>query len=167
MDPAVEEFVERFGLETKTEGLARTAGRVFAYLLVRGEPCSCDELAQELQISRGGVSMSTRYLESRDLAERTGVPGDQRIYYRIPEDPFANLILNSLERRRRIHDLTRDARRALGDRPLDERYEGATDRLARMERFYEMVIGRMETGLEAWRAADGVREDERTSEGGA
>jgi DNA-binding transcriptional regulator GbsR (MarR family) len=161
VDPAIEEFIERFGLETKTEGLARTAGRVFAYLLVRAEPCSCEELAEELQISRGGVSMSTRYLESRDLVERTGLPGDQRLFYRIPDDPFANLTQNSLERRRRIRDLTREARLALSERAVGTEFGGAMERLTRMESFYDMVIKRMEEGLAAWKAADASRTGER------
>ncbi|MDP2479424.1 MAG: hypothetical protein Q8W51_01055 [Candidatus Palauibacterales bacterium] len=155
MDPAVQEFVERIGMETQCEDLARTAGRVFAYMVLRGGPSSGDELASTLQISRGGVSMSTRYLESRGLLERTGRPGDQRVYYQLPEDPFGNLIEQSLEHRRRIRDVTREARIALQDVELGPEFEGGVERLERMEAFYDLVVGRMETGLKTWRSAAG------------
>lgn len=157
MDPAVQEFVERFGMETQCEDLARTAARVFAYMVLRGGPSSGDELAGTLQISRGGVSMSTRFLESRGLLERTGRPGDQRVYYRIPEDPFGNLIEQSLEHRRRIRDVTHEARLALQDVELGPEFEGGVERLQRMEQFYDLVVGRMETGLKAWRASTGQK----------
>lgn len=155
MDPAVQEFVERFGMETQCEDLARTAARVFAYMVLRGGPTSGDELAGALQISRGGVSMSTRFLESRGLLERTGRPGDQRVYYRIPDDPFGNLIEQSLEHRRRIRDVTHDARVSLEGVELGPEFEGGIERLQRMEAFYDMVVRRMETGLETWRASAG------------
>lgn len=154
MEPAIEEFIERLGMETQCEDLARTAGRVFAYMVVRGGPCSGDELAETLQISRGGVSMSTRSLESRGLIERMGLPGDQKVYYRLPDDPFGNLVEGALERRRRIRDITRHARTALDGVQLEPELEGAADRLARMEAFYELVVRRMETGLQAWKASD-------------
>jgi len=159
LDAAVEEFIERMGMEAQCEGLARTAARVFAYMVVRGGPCSGDELAEELEISRGGVSMSTRYLESRGLLERTGLPGDQKVYHQMPDDPFGNLVETSLERRRRIRDMTREARLALEAREGgdgDEDLEGAPERLARMEAFYDHVVARMETGLKTWKETDGA-----------
>ncbi|HKK27718.1 MAG TPA: MarR family transcriptional regulator [Gemmatimonadota bacterium] len=155
MDTVVEEFIERMGMEARCEGLARTAARVFAYMVVRGGPCSGDELAETLEISRGGVSMSTRYLESRGLLERTGLPGDQRVYHQMPDDPFGNLVETALERRRRIRDVTREARLALETREEgDEGFEGAAERLARMEAFYDHVVARMETGLETWKETE-------------
>lgn len=164
VDPAIQEFVERLGMESQSEDMARTAGRMFAYMLVRGGPCSGDELVARLQISRGGVSMSTRYLEARGLLERTGRPGDQRIYYRLPDDPFGNLVEQSLEHRRRIRDLTHDARVALQDATPDPEFEGCVDRLERMETFYDLVVGRMEKGLRAWRSSVAAATAGRTDE---
>lgn len=153
MQPVVQEFVERVGMETRAEELARTAGRVFAYMVLRGGPCPAEELADELDVSRGGVSMSTRYLESRGLLERTGRPGDQKVYYRIPADPYGNLVEETLERRRRIREITREARRGVEAAELGSEFGGAAERLGRMEAFYDLVVRRMEEGLEEWRSS--------------
>jgi len=154
VNPALEEFIERIGMEAQCEGLARTAARVFAYMVLRGGPCPGEELAEALQISRGGVSMSTRYLEFRGLLERTGLSGDQRVYYQMPEDPYGNLVESSLEHRRRLRDITRDARRSLEESAADAELDGARERLRRMEAFYDHVVRRMETGLESWKESD-------------
>jgi DNA-binding transcriptional regulator GbsR (MarR family) len=161
MDANVQQFVERLGLEARTEGLARTAARLFGYLVIEGGPCTSEELADALQVSRGNISMTTQYLETRGLIERTAVSGDARVYFRIAPDPYGNLVTASLDRRRRIRDSVAEARAALQESGNGER-GAALERLTRMEAFYNLLIEAMEGLLIRWRTKS---EPERPDEG--
>ncbi|MBA2573067.1 MAG: hypothetical protein H0V06_08480, partial [Gemmatimonadetes bacterium] len=56
MEPAVEQFVERMGLFFEDDGHPRIAGRMFGFMLLSPEPCSLDDLAEQLQVSKASVS---------------------------------------------------------------------------------------------------------------
>lgn len=165
MEAAISRFIEEMGLRTEAEGLARTAGRLFAYLVVNGGPCSADELASELEVSRGNVSMSTRLLESRGLIERVSRCGEQKIFYRIAEDPYRNLVQWHLERRRRIREVVRTTLEGLQEAGEEELPAGARERLDMLRGFYDLVIRRMEEGLEQWQARAGRDRPPETTTG--
>lgn len=140
-----ERFIERMGLAADEEGLPRIAGRLLGLLLLEGGPFSFDELAERLQVSRGSVSTNTRLLEARGFIERTALPGDRHVYYRLAEDPHTGLIENVLRRKRRVSRITREA--------LEELPEGrreARERLETVLRFHELVIEKLEAIMEEW-----------------
>src|ERR671917_427148 len=105
MDERFARFVERMGLYTEAEGLPRIAGRIFGFLLVQPAPCSLDDMAQALGVSKASISTDTRRLEQLGLLERTSRPGDRRDYYRIAPDAFARSIDERLRRMRRFQDV--------------------------------------------------------------
>ncbi len=148
--PAAVRFVERLGLAYEAEGLPRSAGRLFAYLLIAEEPRSFEDLVRDLRMSRGGVSANTRFLEERGALERVTRPGDRRAFYRIAGDAFGNLIQSRMERRRTIRSIVTEARRDLPAQAVQGR-----ERLAELDRFYGMLLQRMESMVEDWRRSAG------------
>lgn len=162
MDTVLEQFVEKLGLEARAEGLARTAARMFGYLVIEGGPCASEKLADVLQVSRGNISMTAQYLEARGLIERVSLPGDARVYFRIAPDPYGSLVTANLERRRRIRDVVAEARARLAE--SDEGRQEALVRLGRMEEFYNLLIEAMEDLLIEWRG-NGPEGRTRSKEG--
>ena len=151
MEAALEEFIEQMGMKTEAEGLSRAAGRLFAYLVVVGGPCTAEELGAALSMSRGNVSMTTRLLASKGLVERITRPGEQRIYYRLPEDPYSNLMAGSLQRRLRLQEVVTRARSAV-EREAADAPQGALERLRVFESYYETWTRSLEALLGEWRA---------------
>jgi DNA-binding transcriptional regulator GbsR (MarR family) len=106
---AKERFVEQYGLLSEREGLPRTAGRIFALMLVEPGPFSFSELAKRLQVSRGSISTNTRLLEGFGIIERVTRPGDRQDYFQLLPDTWLGVlkrqIANQIRRRQIIEDL--------------------------------------------------------------
>lgn len=85
-------FLESMASLMEPWGWARPVGRMYAYLLLRSEPATLDEIAADLGISKSNASVAARTLEHCGNAVRRGEPGSRRIYYSAPEEfgsPFA------------------------------------------------------------------------------
>lgn len=95
---ARERFIERFALSLEREGMPRIAGRIFAFLLVEGSAFTFEELAEQLQVSRGSVSTNTRGLEATGLIERITVPGDRKTRYQLVAEPFPPMLALAYDR---------------------------------------------------------------------
>ena len=86
MDQATTDFIESMGRQFEEDGVPRIAGRLFGLLMVQVEPCSLDEVAELLQVSKGSASSNARLLEQLGIAERVTRAGDRRDYYQISPD---------------------------------------------------------------------------------
>jgi DNA-binding transcriptional regulator GbsR (MarR family) len=113
MEGQTENFIERMGLTLESDGLPRIAGRIFGLLLVSEHPCSLDELAAELQVSKGSVSTNARLLEQRGLLERVCRPADRRDYYSVPRQLVLHTVTQRIARWQRFHEAIRTARSSL------------------------------------------------------
>lgn len=117
MDTAVEQFVERMGLFFEADGGPRIAGRMFGFMLLSSEPCSLDDLAEQLQVSKASVSTNARLLEMWGAVERVTRPGDRRDYYQAADDIHIRMLERRLERIHRMHELVQEGRQAIGELP--------------------------------------------------
>lgn len=86
MDQATRDFIESMGRQFEEDGAPRIAGRLFGLLMVQEEPCSLDDVAELLQVSKGSASSNARLLEQLGIAERVTRAGDRRDYYQISPD---------------------------------------------------------------------------------
>lgn len=144
-DPLAQ-FIEELGLSVEEDGMPRIAGRILGLLLVHEGPFRFDELADQLQVSRGSVSINTRLLEQMGLIERFTVPGDRRDLFRACEDLHGRLLEKSLRRLAQ--------RQTMVDRcleRLDANHSHARRRLESMKRFYGHAIQSTQAFLEDWR----------------
>ena len=157
MDEAVQQFVERMGLICEKEGMARSAGRIFALLLMSERPYSLDELADELQVSKASVSTNARMLESLGFIQRVTSLGDRRDFYQVEDDPWERMLRVAQTRWRDMVTVFAEAQAKL---PADRAAGRA--RMRDAERFHRLLIEGSEGLLADWRAlrdTDGPAED--------
>lgn len=109
MQTSTQDVIERMALLFERDGLPRIAGRVLGYLLLSPEPCSLDELAEALQVSKSSVSTDARLLGRMGAVERVTIPGDRRDYYRVATDLPHRMSALWRERLVDTRDLLRDA----------------------------------------------------------
>lgn len=131
-------FIEHMGLLWETEGLPRIAGRIFGYLVIQPEPCSLDDLAAGLGVSKASISTDARRLEQLGLIVRVSRPGDRRDYYSVdPDAPASGLEV-------RLRTLKRFERCLAETTERDKLHPAVRDRLERFEYAHYRLVGAME-----------------------
>jgi DNA-binding MarR family transcriptional regulator len=120
-----DEFVARLAALAEVIGLRRTAGRLFALLLLSEEPCSLDEIARRLGVTKAAISIDGRQLEERGLVVRQRRAGDRKHYYAITEDLFGVAMRQRISHWRDVRDAVREVRGQ-----LDASSRAARSRLA-------------------------------------
>lgn len=133
MDQATRDFIESMGRQFEEDGTPRIAGRLFGFLMLQEEPCSLDEVAEQLQVSKGSASSNARLLEQLGIAERVTRAGDRRDYYQISPD--------------------------IGERTLERALQGIDRMLGRLRRGSDAVGGR--SSIVAARLAGTIQFHER------
>ena len=121
-------------------GFPRNQGRVWALLYLRDAPMSSRDLQEQLELSKGAVSMITRDLEQWDVVYRQRVSGSQAWHF-VAADEFLSMIRNVIKNRelkmvRRIATDLEDAARMAAEDGADET---TVTRIRRMHRLAEMV----------------------------
>ncbi len=74
-------FIENMGRLMIGWGLPRTTGRVYAYLLLRPEPATLDQMAKELDVAKSGASVATRQLVAFGMARTHRQRGSKRLAF--------------------------------------------------------------------------------------
>lgn len=123
-----EAFLDAMAMLMAPWGWPRPVGRIYAYLLLREEPATLDEIAADLGMSKSNASVAARTLEHCGNAHRQGEPGSRRIYYSVPSEfsgPFVE----------KAQLLDRQVRLFAGQRERDISAPVA-DRFARISAFY-------------------------------
>jgi DNA-binding transcriptional regulator GbsR (MarR family) len=80
--------------------------QVHALLFVSAEPLSANQIMEELQISRGNVSMALRELMAWGLVSRVHIKGERREFYTTEKDVWIMFRIIARERKRREVDPT-------------------------------------------------------------
>lgn len=133
-------LVEAIARTFETDGYPRTAGRMVGFLLLSEHPYSLDELADELQVSKGSVSGNARMLDRLGVLQRITRPGDRRDYYRLADNLHLRLVELKREKLERTRDLLLEALEAA---PSPE----VCNRLRRYYDFFDLLVtevGRVE-----------------------
>jgi DNA-binding transcriptional regulator GbsR (MarR family) len=137
-------FVGRMGQSTEQDGFTRIAGRLFGYLLLAEQPCSIQELATALKVSKASVSTDARRWLEHGILERVPRGEDRRDYYKIAPDFFRRLMQYRLERWENAHAAVDEALQRLAPSPV------VAERLAYMDDVSRFVIERLRQNLEDW-----------------
>ena len=74
-------FVDDMGQLMVGWGLPRTTGRVYGYLLLRPDPASLDQIADDLEVAKSGASVATRQLIQFGMARSFGEARTRRLRY--------------------------------------------------------------------------------------
>lgn len=145
-----EAFLDAMAMLMAPWGWPRPVGRIYAYLLLREEPATLDEIAADLGMSKSNASVAARTLEHCGNARRQGEPGSRRIYYSVPSEfsgPFVE----------KAQLLDRQVRLFAGQRERDITAPVA-DRFVRISAFYTAMREAIEGVI-----AEPQSESERTA----
>ncbi|HRQ38307.1 MAG TPA: HTH domain-containing protein [Chloroflexota bacterium] len=152
--------------ESTVAGLGRLArffgfndvmGRLYGTLLLHPEPLSLDDLADQLEISKGSVSMNMRDLERWGMAKEVWMRGERKKYYQAESDMWQVIrsVLNSRERREvqmALHVLSESITKlqsAQAELTPEERELAAyyLERIADLQGFFQFAQMALETVL--------------------
>src|SRR5512146_1280447 len=100
----VQQFVEAWGSMGALWGINRSVARVHALLMATDAPLSLDDIAEQLQISKGNASMSLRELRNFGVVRQVEAPGDRRDFYVTEPDVWTMFFRILRERKRREFD---------------------------------------------------------------
>lgn len=143
---AAVEFIEELSLSAEADGFPRIAGRIIGLLIVRQEPVSFEEIAEQLQVSRGSISTNTRLLESRGALRRVSRLGERKDLFEVGPDFLERMYEQRLQRERAGHRIASKARAA-----LPASYTRTKDALKRMEELSTQVLDATEKVLQNWK----------------
>lgn len=101
-----EKFILHWGEQGSLWGINRTMAQVHALLFVSPEPLSANQIMDELQISRGNVSMALRELMAWGLVSRVHIKGERREFYTTEKDVWMMFRIIARERKKREVDPT-------------------------------------------------------------
>ncbi|NVJ05077.1 ArsR family transcriptional regulator [Myxococcus sp. AM001] len=81
LETAEHRFIEAMGLYFERRGGTRIGGRIYALLMLAGEPLSNKRIAELLKVSAASVSTNLRACADMGLVEPASVPGDRQHYH--------------------------------------------------------------------------------------
>jgi DNA-binding transcriptional regulator GbsR (MarR family) len=138
-----ERFILHWGEMGSLWGINRTMAQIHALLFISPEPLSANEIMEELQISRGNVSMGLRELIAWGIVNRVHVKGERREFYTTEKDVWKMFRIIARERKRREVDPTIDVlRQSMADLNEISDSEGEYEReqLKNLLSFFETGI---------------------------
>lgn len=138
-------FIEQVGHACQADGFTHIAGRVFGLLLISAEPCSLDDMAEILAVSKASVSTEARRLLERDVVLRHALEGDRRDYYEIAPDFFRALMNVRVAHWSRMHDLSTATLERMPDLQ-----PGVRDRLGYVNTATDFVLELIDSALAHW-----------------
>lgn len=136
LSPHDEAFLDAMAMLMAPWGWVRPVGRIYAYLLLREEPATLDEIAADLGMSKSNASVAARTLEHCGNARRQGEPGSRRILYSVPAEFSGPFVAKAelLERQVRLFS-------AQGSRDIPE---AVAERFDQLSEFYTAMRGAIE-----------------------
>jgi DNA-binding transcriptional regulator GbsR (MarR family) len=87
-------------------GINKTMAQVHALLFISKDPLSAEQVMDELQISRGNVSMSLRELINWGIVYKMHIKGERKEYFTSEKDAWQFFKIISRERKKREIDPT-------------------------------------------------------------
>ncbi len=148
---ALSDFVETWGSMGALWGINRSMARIHALLLATKKPLDLDEVAGQLEISRGNASVCLKELRNWGVVRRINLTGERRDFYIAEDDIWSMLFHIAAERKRREFDPALSALRKVLDAT------GPDDELVR-ERLGELeeILRAMDRLLERFLANKGT-----------
>jgi DNA-binding transcriptional regulator GbsR (MarR family) len=101
-----ENFILHWGEMGSLWGINRTMAQIHALLYISPEPLSANDIMDELQISRGNVSMALRELIAWGIVNRVHMKGERREFYTTEKDVWTMFRVIARERKKREVDPT-------------------------------------------------------------
>jgi len=102
LEIAQEKFIASIGKLCDNFGLNRFIAQLYAFLYLSDKPLSLDDMAEELKVSKGNVSINIRVLEQWGAVKNIWVKGSRKDYYEAELDikkVFSNRLKSFAQKR--------------------------------------------------------------------
>jgi len=140
------QFIEDAGDILEEHGLPHMAGRVLGALMICVPPqMSMDELAKQLQASKGSISSATKMLLRLGIIEKISMPGHRRRYYRPRPNLWSDLFAQQMGHLKEHHALADQGLKVLAGESLDMK-----ERLIEMQVFFDFVEKELPGFAQRW-----------------
>jgi len=104
-----EDIIQGLGRFSAFAGFDKITGQIYGLLYLNREPLSLSQIAEQLDVSKGNISLNVRVMERWGLIRRFNKRGDRRDYYEAETD-FWKVIRGILtERDKKEVDYTLDS----------------------------------------------------------
>lgn len=97
-------MIQTWGQLSAQWGINRTMGQIHALLMISPEAMTTDQIMEELNVSRGNVSMNLRSLIEWGVVSKVFISGDRKEYYTSEKDAWKMALQIARERKRRELD---------------------------------------------------------------
>ncbi len=104
LEQAKEAFIDHWGAMASVWGVNRSMAQIYALLLIQPQPINTDDIIEQLQFSRGNVSMSMKDLMEWGLVYKVFKSGDRKDYFEAEKDMYVALSRIVAERKRKELD---------------------------------------------------------------
>lgn len=148
-DKLKNEFIINFGHAYKAFGLSKLMGHVVALLIYSTEPISLEDIAKELNRSKGPVSQITRRLRDKHLIRRVWHPTSRKDYYEIEPGVFESAFRNNLDLIRNNLKISKHFQNEIEKRKI-KNIQTLSNRLIEMEKFYSLMDKHYKNFLDEW-----------------
>ena len=141
------DYLERWGMLYEFLGATRMMGKVLAWLLTCDPPeQSAADIAEAVGASAGSISTTTRTLVQSGFIERTGIPGERSVYFRVRSGMWGELFKRRMSYILQMRDLVEEglAIRGEGDPEGSLRLREIRSYCAFIEREFPEFIARWE-----------------------
>jgi len=145
---AYKRFIEQAADVLDEDELPHMAGRVVGALLVCVPPhMSLDQLAEDVQASKGAISMATQLLLRLGFLERISLPGERRHYYALRPNFLEDVMSERTEHILRHRQLFEAGMQLLRGEPLE-----AKTRLIELQAYLDFFADEIPGLSERWRS---------------
>jgi len=83
---AKNDFIQEWGILGSSWGINKTEAQIHALLLLSPEPLSVEEIMEDLNVSRGNISMSLRSLMDWGIVYKKFKPNERKEYFTSEKD---------------------------------------------------------------------------------
>jgi hypothetical protein len=133
------DFIDGMASLLTSWGVPATAGRLYAYLLLREEPVSLEQIATDLDMSKAGAWNAARFLEQSGSARRSTERGSKRVFFRLGRD-MAPCLLDQLSSLGNIGRLMRTMGPDVAEGTVGSRMDRIADSCLSIERMVMQVL---------------------------
>ncbi|MFX4314134.1 MarR family transcriptional regulator [Enterobacter sp. 63] len=129
-----QEFIDLMEKTASLQGMTPTASKILGVLMFDGIELSFSEIARQLAVSRGNISMNAKVLEECKLITRIHHNGDRQDYFKISDHLYSNILQTyAISLNQAANEI-----KVLSD-SLPTKFAGQKDRIERLSLIYSLL----------------------------
>jgi DNA-binding transcriptional regulator GbsR (MarR family) len=145
---ARQQLIQTWGQLSTQWGISRTMGQIHALLMITPGSLTADDIIEQLNISRGNVSMNLRNLVEWGIISKVFIAGDRKEYYTAEKDAWKMALQIARERKRRELDPAIQSLSALQNIP------DAEDQTSEIAEFNKMTAQLLDVAMQVDKLLD-------------